>query len=71
MASAVELSTVILLCCSSAYKTSPNCRREADYAAHLTKPLIIANMERSFVPRGWLGMHVVSVGGRRKGNTQF
>jgi hypothetical protein len=58
MASAVECSRVIIVCCSSAYKASPNCRREADYAAHLGKPMVIANMENGFVPRGWLGLHV-------------
>ena len=58
MADAVERSTVIVVCCSSAYKASPNCRREADYASHLNKPMVVANMESGFVPRGWLGLHV-------------
>lgn len=58
MASAVESSKCVIVCCSSAYKTSPNCRREATYAAHLSKPIIVANMEHEYVARGWLGMHI-------------
>lgn len=58
MAHAVEASTVFLLCCSSAYKASPNCRREANYCAALNKPVLVANMEHEYVPRGWLGLHV-------------
>ncbi|CAF1455053.1 unnamed protein product [Rotaria sordida] len=54
MAQAVEKSKFVLMCMSETYKTSENCRNEAEYARDRKKtiiPLIVRNVERD----GWLG----------------
>jgi len=54
MAQAVEKSKFILMCMSETYKSSENCRNEAEYARDRKKiiiPLIIKKVERD----GWLG----------------
>ncbi|KAL8606719.1 hypothetical protein ACOMHN_018753 [Nucella lapillus] len=56
MAEAVEKAEAVLMCMSSRYKDSPNCRTEAEYAFQLMRPIIPLLMERSYQPDGWLGI---------------
>jgi len=56
MARAVEGSYLILVCVSSQYKDSPNCRLEGEYLTQLHKPWLPLMMERHFKPTGWLGI---------------
>ncbi|KXJ14094.1 hypothetical protein AC249_AIPGENE25222 [Exaiptasia diaphana] len=58
MAKAVENSALVLVCISSKYKESPNCRSEAEYAFQLKKNIIPLMVEKNFKPSGWLGMVV-------------
>ncbi|XP_039269908.2 uncharacterized protein LOC120344676 [Styela clava] len=55
MAKAVENSAVVLICMSSEYKQSPNCRTEGDYAYKLRTPIIPIRTEVGYKPDGWLG----------------
>ena len=45
---------VVVLALSGAYKSSPNCRMEAEYSAASGKPLIALVVDESFSPSGWL-----------------
>lgn len=56
MASAVEDSILILMCYSEAYKMSPNCQREAQYATKLKKTIIPLRVQPKYSPDGWLGL---------------
>ncbi|XP_052271259.1 uncharacterized protein LOC127871976 isoform X2 [Dreissena polymorpha] len=56
MASAVENAELVLLCMSQKYKTSPNCRAEAEYAFKKNKEILPLKMERGYDPDGWLGI---------------
>lgn len=54
MANAVENSALILMCYSEAYKTSPNCQREAQYAEKLKKTIVPLRLQSKYNPDGWL-----------------
>ncbi len=56
MAEAVENSAAVLICVSSKYKESANCRQEAEYALECKKPMIILMMEKDYKANGWLGL---------------
>jgi hypothetical protein len=58
MAEAVEGSDAVLMCISSKYKESANCRQEAEYALECNKPLVILMMEKDYKANGWLGLIV-------------
>jgi len=58
MAEAVEGSDAVIMCISSYYKESANCRQEAEYALECKKPLIILMMEKNYKANGWLGLMV-------------
>ncbi|XP_072047262.1 uncharacterized protein [Amphiura filiformis] len=57
MAEAVENAYVILMCVSEKYQTSPNCKKEAQYAFFLKKPIVILKYDRH-TPTGWLGLQI-------------
>ena len=42
---AVERAAAVVICLSTAYKESSNCRLEADYALKLRKPLVFLQMQ--------------------------
>eukprot|EP00049_Salpingoeca_infusionum_P009281 m.153467 g.153467 ORF g.153467 m.153467 type:complete len:736 (+) comp14293_c0_seq3:105-2312(+) len=54
MAEAVESSALVVVFVCKAYKDSPNCRVEAEYAFQLQKPIIPVKVER-YTADGWLG----------------
>ena len=41
MAAAIENAAVVLVCVSKAYKESPNCRLEANYAMQRRTPTVV------------------------------
>eukprot|EP00042_Codosiga_hollandica_P034558 m.242275 g.242275 ORF g.242275 m.242275 type:complete len:747 (-) comp54439_c0_seq1:151-2391(-) len=55
MASAVENSSLVIYCLSTAYKESEACRTEGEYAYNLRKPMIPVKTEAKYRPDGWLG----------------
>ncbi|CAD5126050.1 unnamed protein product [Dimorphilus gyrociliatus] len=55
MALAVERSAVIIIGVCKRYQDSASCRTEGDYAYQLRKAIIPVNLEKGFVPTGWLG----------------
>lgn len=61
MAEAVEGSEVVIVCLSSKYQNSKNCRLEGEYAHLNSKTIIPLMMENNFRPTGWLGL---IIGGR-------
>lgn len=58
MADAVENASIVLLCMSSQYEKSANCRLEGEYALTLRKQLIPLKLAEGYTPRGWLGLAV-------------
>ena len=56
MANAVETSKVILVCYSTEYKESSNCRAELEYAFSNGKHLVPVRMQEKYRPDGWLGL---------------
>jgi len=56
MADAVESSAVVLMCASSFYKQSSNCRLEAEYAQTQKKQIIPLLVEPGYQADGWLGI---------------
>lgn len=58
MAEAIEGSYLVLMCMSSAYKESANCRLEASYAHKSKKNVIPLLVEEGYSPTGWLGLLV-------------
>ncbi|XP_013405224.1 uncharacterized protein LOC106170042 [Lingula anatina] len=58
MASAVENAAVVLISMSQRYKDSKNCRKEAEYADEIDKPIIPLLVEEAYKPTGWLGILV-------------
>ena len=60
MALAIEKADIILVCMSSAYKESTNCRTEAEYAFSQQKKILPLLMEKNYKPTGWLGAMVGS-----------
>jgi hypothetical protein len=53
VANAVEGSWLILVCMSSQYKDSPNCRLEGEYVSRLRKEWIPMKVDGKFSPTGW------------------
>ena len=53
MANAVETSKVILVCYSTEYKESSNCRAELEYAFSNGKRLVPVRMQEKYPPDGW------------------
>ncbi|CAF1457685.1 unnamed protein product [Rotaria sp. Silwood1] len=58
MAYAIENSQYVLVCMSEAYKQSPCCQLEAQYAFQKRRPLIPLVMTPRYKPDGWLGIIV-------------
>ena len=58
MAEAVQGSNAIIICASHAYRLSPNCQREASFAADLKKNVIPTVVQRNYRPDDWLGLIV-------------
>jgi len=58
MAHAIENSQYVLVCMSDAYKQSPCCQLEANYAFERRRPLIPLVMTPRYKPDGWLGIIV-------------
>nr|KAG5692115.1 hypothetical protein BaRGS_014278 [Batillaria attramentaria] len=56
MAAAVDGATAVLMCVSSSYKDSKNCRAEIEYAYTQQKPIVPLLMEADYKPTGWLGI---------------
>ena len=56
MAEAVEGSTVVLICMTSKYEKSANCKRELNYAVEKKKKLIPIYLEKDYVAGGSLGL---------------
>jgi len=56
MAKAVEHSSIVLVCMTSNYEKSPNCKRELNYAAEKKKNLIPLRLERDYKAGGSLGL---------------
>lgn len=50
MAEAVIKSKIIILCCSTAYENSPNCRKEYEYVGKKLKPFVPVFVEDKFQP---------------------
>lgn len=55
IAKAVENSMVVLICVSSSYKSSSECREEAGYVKTCGRPIIPLKLDRQYKPDGWLG----------------
>ncbi|CAF4246723.1 unnamed protein product [Didymodactylos carnosus] len=55
MAEAIENSDFILISMSSAYKKSPNCQAEAEYAYNRKRCIIPLISEENYRANGWLG----------------
>lgn len=55
MATGIEESEVIIMCMSSAYKKSPNCQAEAEYAYNRKKKIVPLIVESKYKADGWLG----------------
>jgi hypothetical protein len=58
MAHAIENSQYVLVCMSDAYKQSPCCQLEANYAFQRKRPLIPLVVTSRYKPDGWLGIMV-------------
>ncbi|XP_072047265.1 uncharacterized protein [Amphiura filiformis] len=57
MAEAVENAYVILMCVSEKYQASHNCKKEAQYAFFLKRPIVILKYDRH-TATGWLGLQI-------------
>ncbi|CAF1649145.1 unnamed protein product, partial [Didymodactylos carnosus] len=57
MAEGVEKSEIVLICMSSSYKESDNCKSEAIYAKKRHRYLIPLIVEPKYNPSGWLGVY--------------
>lgn len=55
MAEAIEQSRFVLICMSSNYKKSTNCKAEAEYAFNRKSKIIPLLVEPSYQADGWLG----------------
>jgi len=55
MANAIEKSRFVLICMSSNYKNSINCKAEAEYAYNRKSKIIPLIVEPKYVADGWLG----------------
>lgn len=54
MAKAIENSSIVLICFSSAYQQSYACRMTAEYAENQQRPTILVKLDDSHCPNGWL-----------------
>ena len=52
MATAIESASIVLMCYSHEYKTSNNCRIEAQYAFKLNKTIVPVKMQSNYTPDG-------------------
>ncbi|CAF5196558.1 unnamed protein product, partial [Rotaria sp. Silwood1] len=55
MAEAIEQSRFVLICMSSNYKKSTNCKAEAEYAFNRKSKIIPLIVEPQYKADGWLG----------------
>lgn len=60
MAEGVENAGVVIICYSSAYKASANCRQEAQYTFRIQKPVIPVRVQEKYRADGWLGFLLAS-----------
>ncbi|XP_072048271.1 uncharacterized protein [Amphiura filiformis] len=60
MSEAVEKAYAILICVSEKYQKSANCKKEAQYAFFLKRPIIILKYD-DHTPDGWLGLQINSL----------
>ncbi|XP_050410794.1 uncharacterized protein LOC126825258 [Patella vulgata] len=60
MSTAVEDSSVVILCVSEGYKQDQRCHTTANYAYNQEKGFIPLFMQSSYQPDGWLGMLLAS-----------
>ena len=58
IARGIEQWGAFIICMSSEYQASPDCRMEAEYAYSKGKPVIPVITEQGFKPTGWLGLLV-------------
>jgi hypothetical protein len=56
MAEAIESCAAVIVCLSSKYKLSANCRMEAEYSNTQKKKIIPLMLEENYQPDGWLGL---------------
>jgi hypothetical protein len=56
MAEAIESCAAVMVCLSSKYKLSANCRMEAEYSTTQRKRIIPMMVEEKYQPDGWLGL---------------
>ncbi|CAF4648071.1 unnamed protein product, partial [Rotaria sp. Silwood2] len=60
MAEAIEDSHLMLVCMSSAYKTSQACQAECEYAFSRQSRALFLKIEPNYKPKGWLGIFLGS-----------
>ena len=60
MAEGVENAAMVIICYSSAYKASANCRQEAQYTFRIQKPVIPVRVQEKYRADGWLGFLLAS-----------
>ncbi|CAF4490119.1 unnamed protein product, partial [Rotaria sp. Silwood2] len=60
MAEAIEDSHLMLVCMSSAYKTSQACQAECEYAFRRQSRALFLKIEPNYKPKGWLGIFLGS-----------
>ena len=53
MANAIEQASCVLICMTSKYSESKNCKYEADYVVKRKKSYVPLLMEKGFDPTGW------------------
>ncbi len=56
MAEGVDGASEIIIFYSEAYKKSPNCRAEAEYAHKRKKQMLFVRVQEKYDPDGWLGI---------------
>jgi len=54
MATAIEQSTIVIMCFSTKYRHSYACRLEAEYAKKRQRPIIPVKIDSGYNPTGWL-----------------
>ncbi|UJR16583.1 hypothetical protein I4U23_003483 [Adineta vaga] len=58
MAEAVEESHLMLVCMSSAYKSSKSCQMECEYAFKCHHNVLFLRVEANYIATGWLGIYL-------------
>ncbi|VDI56370.1 Hypothetical predicted protein [Mytilus galloprovincialis] len=61
VANAIEQADIVLVCYSSKYRNSNNCRVEARYAYQLRKTIIPLKMEKGYAADSWLSFIIGSL----------